>query len=57
MQVSLLSQEDIDDRTQTINRLLLEVESIEDQLTTANATTTVTLSQQVVATLKAEGLI
>lgn len=57
VQVSLLSQEDIDDRTQTINRLLLEVESIEDQLTTANATTTVTLSQQVVATLKAEGLI
>lgn len=55
--VSLLSQSDIDGYTQTINRMQLEIEQIEDQLTTENASTKITLSQNVVATLKAEGLI
>ncbi len=54
--VSILPQEDIDGYTQTINRLQLEIEAIEDQLTNENASTKITLSQGVVATLKAEGL-
>lgn len=55
--VSLLPQADIDGYTQTINRIQLEIEQIEDQLTTENASTKIALSQGVVEALKAEGLM
>lgn len=57
--ICVLSKADIDDYNKVIDRLQLEVESVEDQLTTANASreNAIIVSDQVIATLQREGIV